>query len=36
MTSAKDKSTILRIQILILIRNVVSVLDGFRFFSFIF
>jgi hypothetical protein len=36
MTSAKDKSTTVRIQILILIRNVVSVLDGFRFFSFIF
>jgi hypothetical protein len=36
MTSAKDKSTTVRIQILILIRNVVSVLDGFRFCSFIF
>jgi hypothetical protein len=36
MTSAKDKSTTVHIQILILIRNIVSVLDGFRFCSFIF
>jgi hypothetical protein len=36
MTSAKDKSTTMHIQLLALYGNVVSVLDGFRFCSFIF
>jgi hypothetical protein len=36
MTTAKDKSTTVRIQLLALYDNVVSVLDGFRFCSFIF
>jgi hypothetical protein len=36
MTNTKDKSTTMRIQLLALYGNVVSVLDGFRFCSFIF